>query len=172
MSVIETLAQARKERLQRIAASAVPQAATPAGARPGEPTVARSRAVPDRNYERMWAAVIMGVGGQSLLRPRVVDILRATALQFGITPDEILAEGHTRKFARPRHVAMYLAKRLTPKSLAEIGRAFAGRDHTTVFHAVKGIETRLGIDGELAHHVACIREELEDIHSGKGEDQS
>ena len=43
-------------------------------------------------------------------------------------------------FARPRQIAMYLAKKLTTRSLPEIGRKFANRDHTTVIHAVKTIE--------------------------------
>ena len=45
-----------------------------------------------------------------------------------------------RSFARPRQVAMYLSKKLTTRSLPEIGRKFGGRDHTTVIHAVKKIE--------------------------------
>ena len=45
-----------------------------------------------------------------------------------------------REVARPRQVAMYLSKRLTPRSLPEIGRRFGGRDHTTVIHAIKRIK--------------------------------
>jgi chromosomal replication initiator protein len=83
----------------------------------------------------------------------------------------MLAEGHSRLISRPRHVAMYLAKQLTTRSFADIGRTCGGRDHTTVVHAVKGIEARLRGDAELAHHVACIRDELEEMYSGKGEDR-
>src|SRR3546814_7587708 len=54
-----------------------------------------------------------------------------------------------REVARPRQVAMYLAKRLTPRSLPEIGRRFGGRDHTTVMHAVKRIEELRVEDTEL-----------------------
>ena len=52
----------------------------------------------------------------------------------------MLSQRRSRPLARPRQIAMYLAKRLTTRSLPEIGRKFADRDHTTVIHAVKTIE--------------------------------
>ena len=54
-----------------------------------------------------------------------------------------------REVARPRQVAMYLSKQLTPKSLPDIGRRFGGRDHTTVIHAVRQIEKLRASDAEL-----------------------
>ena len=52
----------------------------------------------------------------------------------------MLSQRRSRPLARPRQIAMYLAKKLTTRSLPEIGRKFANRDHTTVIHAVKTIE--------------------------------
>jgi hypothetical protein len=166
MSVANSFHRAHKERLKRMEARAVPQA--DANAAPGLPgTIVRMRGgrsggLLDRDYERAWAAEIMGLvedGEQPWRRPRVVEIQRATAQHFGITVSEMVDEQHTRRLAVPRHAAMYLAKRLTLKSFAEIGRVF-GRDHSTVVHAVNGIAARLKSDGELAHHIARVRDEL------------
>ena len=52
----------------------------------------------------------------------------------------MLSQRRSRPLARPRQIAMYLAKKLTTRSLPEIGRKFANRDHTTVIHAVKTID--------------------------------
>ena len=93
-----------------------------------------SRYLPDREYERAWVAEIMGVidgGDFPSRRPRIVEIQRVTARHFGIPLNELLADRRTRTPAAARHAAMYLAKQLTVKSFAEIGRAFAGRDHST-----------------------------------------
>ena len=77
------------------------------------------------------------------------DIQRRVADYYQIKLNDLLSPRRAREVARPRQVAMYLAKRLTPRSLPEIGRRFGGRDHTTVMHAVKRIdELRLG-DREL-----------------------
>jgi chromosomal replication initiator protein len=66
-----------------------------------------------------------------------------------------------RAVARPRQVAMYLAKQLTPRSLPEIGRKFGGRDHTTVMHAVRKIEQLCETDASFAEDVELMRRMLE-----------
>ena len=66
-----------------------------------------------------------------------------------------------RAVARPRQVAMYLAKQLTTRSLPEIGRKFGGRDHTTVMHAVKRIEELRQMDASLAEDIDLLRRMLE-----------
>jgi chromosomal replication initiator protein len=65
-----------------------------------------------------------------------------------------------RGVARPRQVAMYLARELTPMSLPCIGRLFGKRDHTTVIHAIKTVERLIATDTEFAADVAVLREEL------------
>ncbi len=62
--------------------------------------------------------------------------------------------------ARPRQLAMYLAKQLTTCSLPEIGRAFGGRDHTTVAHAVRTIENLLTTDAALADAAVVLRHKM------------
>ncbi len=68
------------------------------------------------------------------------EIQRRVAEYYTIKLSDLLSARRAREVARPRQVAMYLAKRLTPRSLPEIGRRFGGRDHTTVMHAVKRID--------------------------------
>ena len=62
-----------------------------------------------------------------------------------------------RNIARPRQVAMYLAKTLTSLSYPEIGRQFGGRDHTTVMHAVRSIEGLVATDQGIAEDVSLLR---------------
>ncbi len=105
-------------------------------------------------------------GAQELL----VDVLRAHDRR--VTIDEIqkrvaehynikLADMHSAKrarpLARPRQVAMYLAKNLTPRSLPEIGRKFGGRDHTTVLHAVRKVEELMGEDSGFSDDVQLLK---------------
>ncbi len=66
-------------------------------------------------------------------------IQRIVAQSFDISMDDMVSKRRARAIARPRQVAMYLCKRLTKRSLPDIGRRFGGRDHTTVMHAVKRI---------------------------------
>jgi chromosomal replication initiator protein len=63
--------------------------------------------------------------------------------------------------ARPRQVAMYLSKQLTSRSLPEIGRAFGGRDHTTVMHAVRKVEELVKLDTAFAEDVELLTRMLE-----------
>jgi chromosomal replication initiator protein len=68
---------------------------------------------------------------------------------FGVKLSDLKAKTRTKAVAFPRQVAMYLARQLTHASLAEVGRAFGGRDHTTVLHAVDKIQTLLQDDPKL-----------------------
>jgi len=93
-------------------------------------------------------------------RPTIDRIQRATAKEFGIELDELLSKRRARAIARPRQVAMYLSKTLTTRSLPDIGRRFGGRDHTTVIHAVKRIESLRSEDTVLNKHIEQIIEIL------------
>jgi chromosomal replication initiator protein len=68
---------------------------------------------------------------------------------FGVKPSDLKAKTRTKTIAFPRQVAMYLARQLTHASLAEVGRAFGGKDHTTVLHAVDKIQRLLQDDPKL-----------------------
>lgn len=83
----------------------------------------------------------------------IVDIQKVVAAHFGMRLADILAHRRTAEVVRPRQIAMYLAKILTLKSYPELGRRFAGRDHTTVLHGVRKIEALRQSDAELNGHI-------------------
>ncbi|MFT3972323.1 MAG: chromosomal replication initiator protein DnaA [Amaricoccus sp.] len=89
------------------------------------------------------------------------EILRKVADHYTLRMSDLLSARRARQVARPRQVAMYLAKTLTSKSLPEIGRRFGGRDHTTVIHAVRKIEELRATDGQIAEDVELLRRMLE-----------
>ncbi len=73
-------------------------------------------------------------------RVSIDQIQRQVADYYNIRLADLLSARRTRQIARPRQIAMYLAKQMTPRSLPEIGRKFGGRDHTTVMHAVRKVD--------------------------------
>ena len=73
---------------------------------------------------------------------------------------ELLSARRSRSLARPRQIAMYLAKQHTTSSLPDIGRKFSNRDHTTVIHAVKKIEELMKKDEEIRQSVDEIKKRL------------
>ena len=81
---------------------------------------------------------------------------------FNISLSEMLSQRRSRPLARPRQIAMYLAKKMTTRSLPEIGRRFANRDHTTVIHAVKTITRLSEQDDEMKKNISQIRSLLLD----------
>jgi len=84
------------------------------------------------------------------------EIQRKVADYYGLRLSDLLSERRAREVARPRQIAMYLAKKMTPRSLPEIGRRFGNRDHTTVMHAVKKVEELRGQDREIDSDVATL----------------
>lgn len=89
------------------------------------------------------------------------EIQRRVAEHFKIRLSDMSSARRARVVARPRQVAMYLAKQLTSRSLPEIGRAFGGRDHTTVMHAVRKIEELCRGDQAFAEDVELLTRMLE-----------
>jgi chromosomal replication initiator protein len=94
-------------------------------------------------------------------RVTIDEIQRRVAEHFNIRLSEMTSERRARAVARPRQIAMYLAKQLTTRSLPEIGRKFGGRDHTTVMHAVRKIEELTLSDRALAEDVELLRRMLQ-----------
>ena len=95
-------------------------------------------------------------------RVRIEDIQRIVARHYNVSKTELLSNRRTRTIVKPRQVAMYLSKVLTPRSLPEIGRRFGGRDHTTVLHAVRKIEDLSGADNTLAQELEPLRRLIND----------
>lgn len=91
----------------------------------------------------------------------IATIQAEVAHYFGIPVAEMRSARRFRDVARPRQIAMYLAKQLTPQSLPEIGRRFGNRDHTTVIHAIRQVEHLRAIDPELNEDVEALLEALQ-----------
>lgn len=87
-------------------------------------------------------------------RITIDEIQKRVAEHYNIRVTDMHSARRARQVARPRQIAMYLAKQLTPRSLPEIGRKFGGRDHTTVIHAVRKVE-------ELAAYDPAFREDVD-----------
>jgi chromosomal replication initiator protein len=94
-------------------------------------------------------------------RVTIEEIQKRVAEHFNIKVSDMHSARRSRAVARPRQVAMYLAKQLTPRSLPEIGRKFGGRDHTTVMHAVRKVEELRTADASFAEDVELLRRMLE-----------
>jgi len=94
-------------------------------------------------------------------RITIDEIQRRVSDHYRIRQAEMSSARRAREVARPRQIAMYLAKQLTPRSLPEIGRRFGGRDHTTVIHAVRQIEKLRQSDAELDADVRLLMRQLE-----------
>ena len=94
-------------------------------------------------------------------RLTVDDIQKAVATHFGVTPADICSKRRTQNVVRPRHVAMYLAKTLTTRSLPDIGRRFGGRDHSTVIHAVNKVTAMLDAGDTIGDDIDRITRELQ-----------
>jgi chromosomal replication initiator protein len=96
-----------------------------------------------------------------LKRVRIEEIQRIVARHYNVSRSDLLSSRRTANVVRPRQIAMYLAKTLTLRSLPEIGRRFGGRDHTTVLHAVRKIETLIGSDISLAAEIESLKGQLQ-----------
>lgn len=89
-------------------------------------------------------------------RVTIDEIQKRVAEHFNIRLGEMTSDCRARVVARPRQVAMYLARQLTTRSLPQIGRKFGGRDHTTVMQAVRKIEQLKGTDPALAQDIELL----------------
>ncbi|WP_068877313.1 chromosomal replication initiator protein DnaA [Phenylobacterium sp. CCH9-H3] len=106
---------------------------------------------------------------QAILRPHLsvterkvtVDMIqKVVAEHYALKQADLISERRARAVARPRQVAMWLAKQITTRSLPDIGRRFGGRDHTTVLHAVRRIEALKGEDATIARDVDVLLRKL------------
>ena len=87
----------------------------------------------------------------------IEEIQKKVAEHYNIRITDMHSPRRSRSVARPRQIAMFLAKKMTTRSLPEIGRRFANRDHTTVIHAVKTITRLSEQDDEMKKSIDQIR---------------
>jgi len=91
----------------------------------------------------------------------IEQVQRKVCDLFGVKPSDLKAKSRTKSVAFPRQVAMYLARHLTHASLAEVGRAFGGKDHTTVLHAVTKIHALLQEDPKLRKTIDTLIQSIQ-----------
>jgi len=94
----------------------------------------------------------------------VDTIINATAENFNIKPEELLSKKRTQDIAMTRQIAMYLCRMLTDLSLPKIGEEFGGRDHTTVLHAFKKIDSIISKNSDFKHRLELIKNNILDKH--------
>jgi chromosomal replication initiator protein len=102
------------------------------------------------------------IGSREPRRIRIEDIQKVVAGHYNVSKHDLLSARRTRAIVRPRQIAMYLAKTMTPRSFPEIGKRFGGRDHTTVLHAVRKVEELAAADETLAQEIELLRRMIQD----------
>ncbi len=90
----------------------------------------------------------------------IESIVRVVTAQFGVKAVDLQSKKRTRSIAHPRQVCMYLARRLTDRSLVEIGGHFGGRDHTTVLYAIDKVGSQIRVDAGLKALVESLTREI------------
>ncbi|MAZ18905.1 MAG: chromosomal replication initiator protein DnaA [Ahrensia sp.] len=117
---------------------------------------------PDLSIERVDDILGHLVRVEDNRKIRIEDIQRAVSRHYNVSRTDMLSNRRTRQIVKPRQIAMYLAKMMTPRSLPEIGRRFGGRDHTTVLHAVRKVESMIADDGQLAKELELLKRLIEE----------
>lgn len=102
------------------------------------------------------------VGATEPRRVKIEDIQKVVSRHYNVSKADLLSSRRTRTIVRPRQIAMYLSKTLTPRSLPEIGRRFGGRDHTTVLHAVRKVEEMMQGDQHLAEEIELLKRMIDE----------
>lgn len=99
-------------------------------------------------------------GGASVRRTSIEEIQRKAAEFYHLDLRDFISKQRSRRVARPRQIAMYLSRKLTERSLPEIGRRFGGRDHTTVLHACRRVEALCDADPMFRQEVEFLKDVL------------
>jgi chromosomal replication initiator protein len=102
------------------------------------------------------------IGVREPRRIKIEDIQKVVASHYNVSKQDLLSARRTRAIVRPRQIAMYLAKTMTPRSFPEIGKRFGGRDHTTVLHAVRKVEELAAADEVLAQEIELLKRLIQD----------
>jgi hypothetical protein len=146
-------------------ASVQSQQAGASRSRPSPPAV---QARPERLKKmhapfKTWFWIVDEINPSPPKRLSIEEIQTAVARHCKVAHPDLISARRTADIVRPRQIAMFLAKNLTPNSLPVIGRKFGGRDHTTVLHAVRRIEALRTHDKNLAGDLDAIRRALAEL---------
>ncbi|KRN58564.1 chromosomal replication initiator protein DnaA [Limosilactobacillus secaliphilus] len=103
---------------------------------------------------------LQGIGEDASTELNIDLIQKKVAAYFNINQSDITGKKRVKNIVVPRQIAMYLSRELTDNSLPRIGRAFGGKDHTTVLHAIDKIEKQIGQDTQLKNTVDKLQNDL------------
>ena len=117
---------------------------------------------PDLSIERVDDILGHLVRVEEPRKIKIEDIQRTVSSHYNVSRTDMLSNRRTRQIVKPRQIAMYLSKMMTPRSLPEIGRRFGGRDHTTVLHAVRKVESMIADDTQLAKELELLKRLIEE----------
>jgi len=152
MSITETHVsnfKLRQERLARLGALPIKK----------DPLVIRPKVEPypfDFGWENMWFyELVCGRQRKLAVSARMIQI--EASQYFNISLADLLSHRKTKTLVIPRQIAIYVMKVLTPQGYAAIGRAFGGRDHSTVIHACQKIESLVGVNENITAAFIKIR---------------
>lgn len=134
-----------------------PVASTPPSF-PTQPKAQPASPIPSELFAEAWELI----DGQHSRYPTVMDVQRAAIRYFRISQADLASPRRDHAVMRPRQIAMYVAKKLTLRSLPEIGRRFGDRDHTTVLHAVRQIDRLIDVDPRIATDVSNLKQMIEE----------
>jgi len=123
--------------------------------------VERQNEIPLPPPKEPWFHIIEEIGDTGISIP---EIQRAVAKDYEIQLKYMLSHRHQASIVRPRQVAMYLAKEMTPATLPMIGRKF-GRDHTTIMHGVRKIARLCQEDDELMARIERLKASITERHN-------
>ncbi len=155
----------RRARFAKIRAEPPPVVVEPEPEKKPEPVFDHGQWV--ERQKKVWFSIESEIDAPEPLRPSIERIQRAVSRHYDVSLMDILSDRRTARVVRPRQVAMYLTKKLTLRSLPEIGRRFGHRDHTTVLHGVRKIEQLIPKDGELAADVDAIESKVRGAANGQ-----
>lgn len=99
----------------------------------------------------------------------VEDVIEVVCSYFEIKRSDLLGNSRLKKFSTPRHIAQYLARKLTTFSYPEIAQKFGGRDHTSILHGVRKIEKGINTDENLRNVVGYLIRKIKNAHSGSAQ---
>lgn len=152
MSLVQQLHAERKARLERLGVATYRAEYSPPPAPPEAEYLAH-----DAGWETMWHYDLVLTRARPPKEVSVKNIQQVVAEHYKVDVKDILAHRRTSDIVLPRHVAMYLTKKLTHRSLPEIGRMFGRRDHTTVLFAIRKIEALFETDSDLYRTITQLR---------------
>jgi len=108
-----------------------------------------------------WFYIVSDAEVEGHFQPSIKDIQQSVCRQFPrVTIGDMISDRRNGEIIIPRHIAMYLARKLTPKSSPVIGKHFGKRDHTTALYAYRKIDRLRATDPKIAKVVADVHHEL------------